>query len=91
MEFNFKCLETIFDCLQLDVEFSKTSAFEKAPENTHDLRYLANARKEKVYNFSEYTQVFSDKHGFIGNLSILDVLFNEGPNTINYLKSQTLS
>jgi hypothetical protein len=91
MAFNFKCLETIFDCLQLDIDFSKTNTFEKEPSNTTDLRYLANARKEKAYKFSAYTQVFSDKHGFMNNLSILDLLFNEGPNTVTYLNSQTLS
>jgi hypothetical protein len=32
-----------------------------------------------------YTQVFLQKHGFIPNLSILDLLFNEGPNTESYL------
>ncbi|MEZ4796366.1 MAG: WbqC family protein [Flavobacteriaceae bacterium] len=91
LEFNFKCLETIFECLQWDLDFSKTSDFEKEPTNIYDFRYLANVRKEKTYNFSEYKQVFSGKHGFISNLSILDLLFNEGPNTINYLKSQTLN
>jgi hypothetical protein len=91
MDFNFKCLKTIFDCLQLDINLSKTSGFEKEPSNTKDLRYLANARKEKSYNFSEYTQVFSNKHGFMSNLSILDLLFNEGPNTVTYLKAQSLS
>ncbi|WP_420793180.1 WbqC family protein [Polaribacter ponticola] len=29
--------------------------------------------------------MFDDKHGFIPNLSILDLLFMEGPNTISYL------
>ena len=37
-----------------------------------------------------YTQVFNEKHGFISNLSILELLFNEGPNTELYLKKQTL-
>ncbi|MCB0463222.1 MAG: WbqC family protein [Flavobacteriaceae bacterium] len=91
MDFNFKCLETIFECLQWDLDFSKTSVFEKEPTNINDFRYLANVRKEKTYKFSEYKQVFSDKHGFIGNLSILDLLFNEGPNAVTYLKAQTLS
>ncbi|MFT5754987.1 MAG: hypothetical protein ACI924_002238, partial [Flavobacterium sp.] len=36
------------------------------------------------------TQVFNDKHGFINNLSILDLLFNEGRYAVDYLKKQTL-
>lgn len=32
-----------------------------------------------------YFQVFSDRNEFIPNLSILDLLFNQGPQTINYL------
>ena len=33
-----------------------------------------------------YWQVFSCKHGFISDLSIMDLLFNEGPDSIMYLK-----
>ena len=32
-----------------------------------------------------YWQVFTNKQGFVPNLSILDLLFNEGPNAISYL------
>jgi hypothetical protein len=35
-----------------------------------------------------YYQTFQKRHGFIPNLSILDLLFNEGPASILYLKSQ---
>lgn len=34
-----------------------------------------------------YFQVFSGKHGFQSDLSIMDLLFNEGPDSILYLKS----
>ena len=34
-----------------------------------------------------YFQVFSGKYGFIPNLSVMDLLFNEGPDSILYLKN----
>ncbi|NQV02623.1 MAG: WbqC family protein [Bacteroidia bacterium] len=36
---------------------------------------------------TEYYQVFADKLGFISNLSIVDLLFNLGPETLDYLQS----
>lgn len=91
LDFNFKCFETVCECLQLDLNISKTKVFQKEVENTEDFRYLVNAKKEYLKPFEIYNQVFQEKHGFINNLSILDVLFNEGPNTLNYLESQILS
>lgn len=91
LDFNFKCLEVIFQCLQLDLNYKTTSAFEIEPSNCLDYRYLANARKEKKHQFKPYTQVFSNKHGYINNLSILDLLFSEGTNTVPYLQSQKIS
>ena len=90
MDFNFKCLEAVFECLQLPFQYETTKAFEKDPVATLDARPLANSRKEIEQHFDSYVQVFDDKHGFIQNLSILDLLFNEGPNSIIYLESQKL-
>ncbi len=36
-----------------------------------------------------YWQVFTGKQGFVPNLSILDLLFNEGPNAISFLESES--
>jgi hypothetical protein len=91
LDFNFKCFETICECLQLDLNTSKTEVYQKNIENTEDFRYLVNAKKDCLKPFEKYNQVFQEKHGFINNLSILDLLFNEGPNTLNYLESQSLS
>lgn len=91
LDFNLECLQVVLDCLQLNLTFDKTSTFDKTINNAKDLRYLVNARKEPNFRFDEYVQVFADKHGFISNLSILDVLFNEGPNAVSYLKSQSLN
>ena len=36
-----------------------------------------------------YWQVFTNKQGFVPNLTILDLLFNEGPNAISFLESES--
>lgn len=90
LDFNFKCFETICDCLQLELNYTKTEIYNNTFESGIDLRNLVNAKKEIQFKFEPYTQVFSNKHSFIPNLSILDLLFNEGPNSIGYLESQSL-
>ncbi|TNJ46113.1 WbqC family protein [Tamlana fucoidanivorans] len=90
LDFNLKCIETILDCLQLDIEIATTQIFEKTVTHADDFRSLVQAKKEIPQHFEHYTQVFEAKHGFIPNLSILDLLCNEGPNTLNYLESQNL-
>lgn len=90
LDFNLKCYQTICECLQLELKTEHTTTFEKELKSKTDLRYLVNAKNEPTFNFETYTQVFSNKHGFIPNLSILDLLFNEGPNALNYLESQKL-
>lgn len=42
---------------------------------------------ERLKMNKPYWQVFTNKQGFVPNLSVLDLLFNEGPNTISYLES----
>ena len=90
LDFNLNCFEAICGCLQLDLDYSKTDEYQKIIEDAEDFRYLVNAKIEEP-EFEPYSQVFDDKHGFINNLSILDLLFNEGPNTLSYLESQTIS
>ncbi len=90
MEFNLLCIEKVFECLEWFPKISKTEAFLKDTEH-FDARSLANSRKEIQQDFKPYDQVFDTKHGFIQNLSILDLLFNEGPNSTIYLESQKLT
>ena len=89
-DFNLKCFEVVSDCLQLDLEPEFTDNFQQSYDNLTDFRPLVNARKEPNFNFKIYTQVFSDKYGYIDNLSILDLLFNEGTNALTYLENQDL-
>ena len=88
--FNLECIEVVNKCLNLDIDSSKTINFNKEKKE-NDYRYLVNARKESKIKINPYIQVFQEKHGFINNLSILDLLFNEGPNAKSYLQTQTLT
>jgi len=88
LDLNLKCHQFVLKALQLEIPISKTTEFNKEP-NYLDLRNLALAKNNKSYNLDQYFQVFNTNHGFISNLSILDLLFMEGPNTLNYLESQT--
>lgn len=90
LDLNLKCFELLSEALEIDKTISVSKEF-LLPENiSDDFRYLVNAKKQTDFSFDKYTQVFTEKHGYIENLSILDLLFNEGPNAINYLESQTL-
>jgi len=90
LDFNYECMQTMHNCLQIESGFTKTTEYIKTPENSVDLRTLVTAKKEKSYDFDTYIQVFSEKHGFLPNLSILDLLFNEGTNALTYLENQSI-
>jgi len=75
--------------MQEEITYSKTSIY-NIDSDLKDFRSLAVARKELNYDLKPYTQVFENKHGFISNLSILDLLFMEGPSTEIYLKNNCI-
>ncbi|MDC0176706.1 WbqC family protein [Polaribacter sp.] len=74
----------ISDALQISQQYSKTREYiVKTTEK--DLRELADVKKQPQKLVDNYVQMFDDKHGFIPDLSILDLLFMEGPNAISFL------
>lgn len=88
-QLNIAVFKIICSCIEIEPIIEYTSAFNKVSDRHTDLRILVNSKKESQIQLDNYTQVFGDKHGYLNNLSILDLLFNEGPNTLNYLESQT--
>lgn len=90
MDFNLKCMQIVFDCLNLDFEFEFTEEFKLTTESYDDQRHLVNSKRKQKAELEEYIQVFQSKFGYIPNLSILDLLFNKGPSAVDYLQSQHL-
>ncbi|MDX1602059.1 MAG: WbqC family protein [Salinimicrobium sediminis] len=88
IDFNYKCFELAQESLQVEINFEKTTEYFLNPEGMVNGRSLINAKNSKPVIIEPYTQVFQEKFGFLNDLSIVDLLFNEGPNAINYLKNQ---
>lgn len=87
-DLNIKLFDLINELLNLNIKYSFTNTFQKTvSEDVDDFRgfFMPNKTKNE-FVVKEYIQVFSSKNGFFPNLSILDLLFCEGPNAISYLK-----
>jgi hypothetical protein len=91
-EFNSELLKLVFKLLKTDLDLSYTSEYIINPDGISDLRQVIHPKRTATYpgkplSFIEYTQTFSNKYSFIPNLSIIDLLFNEGPEALDYLKN----
>jgi len=85
-DFNCQLLELCLALLKINGKFENTSEYIKQPDDYIDLRNAIHPKKEVNYASSkEYFQVFSQKNGFIPNLSIVDLLFNQGPQSKQFL------
>lgn len=77
-DFNLKLFQLICKLAKIKIDYSISTSYETCKP---DLRSdVFEAKKMETY-----LQVFSDRYSFVSNLSILDVLFNIGPDTRNYL------
>lgn len=79
---NNKLLKLTLKLLELNAEYTHTNRYKKEGDFT-DLR-KENFQSNKI---EKYNQVFMERYGFISNLSILDLLFNLGPESADYLRN----
>ncbi|HEX8563017.1 MAG TPA: WbqC family protein [Flavobacterium sp.] len=89
MDLNMETISIVAKCLGMRLEYQKTTEYFYEVADVRDFRPLANGKKD-TYTFDSYTQVFGEKFGFLNNLSVLDLLFNEGRFALDYLKKQQL-
>ncbi|MFI5150077.1 MAG: WbqC family protein [Bacteroidia bacterium] len=83
IDYNLAIQEVILKLLKLNPLMTHTTRFEKEYVGAIECRDLfsfkKNTRADPDFVLKPYNQVFEPKHGFIPNLSIVDLLFNEGP------------
>jgi hypothetical protein len=90
VDFNMATIQWLVQQLKSNVGIGYTELYQKHYEDTIDLRTGFKPGIEKQSLATEpYYQVFSDRNGFLPNLSMLDLLFAEGPNAMNWLKQNS--
>ena len=85
--FNKAYFELLLKLLGWEPTIQYTQSNETTPANT-EIRVQIEQKNSTSDLALRYTQVFEDKNGFIPNLSIIDLLFNEGPNALTLLKAR---
>lgn len=88
IEFNEELLALILTLLGYEKSIHSTNDYTTELEKAKDYRNHFDPKKEdNFFNFDPYHQVFETKHGFIEDLSIADLIFNEGPNATQYIQN----
>jgi len=89
-DLNRRILEYFLDMLGIPADIKFTEDYGAVPEYVKDLREAIHPKRDNTImedlGIKEtYFQVFSGKYGFQSHVSIMDLLFNEGPDAISYL------
>ena len=90
VEWNMSCLEWVISVLKFDMVIGKTTSFEPgySSEEYADFRGILNPKNRMLPGVKPiyYPQVFSSQGGFVPGISILDLIFCEGPRAGEILK-----
>ncbi len=84
-DFNEELQSKVCEFIGISPDIRRTTAYEATPEGTEDYRGSIHPRKPSTAGCKAYYQVFASRHGFLPDLSIVDLLFNMGNESILYL------
>jgi hypothetical protein len=88
VDINLTIIHKLLNIIGADRKTNMTQSYKESYDDYNDLRQLKNAKVDLpiAKELPPYTQIFSDRFDFMPNLSFLDLLFMEGPNSISYLE-----
>ena len=84
-DYNEQLLRFITKSIKVNIELKFTQDYEATYPESADLRNAINPKDHPLTGQKPYYQVFEERHGFQRNLSIVDLLFNQGPGTADFL------
>jgi len=84
VDLNNTTMDFILSVLKLDTEIAYSSQFMEAVDSAADFRNNIPGPNDKGNDYKSYVQVFGNSN-FFANLSLLDLICNEGPNAIHLL------
>lgn len=90
IDLNEKVLQTLFSVLKIDANYLYTTDYIFDSTGCDDFRDSISPkpsknRPDEAFVPKPYTQVFCDRFDFMPNLSVLDLIFNVGPESRDYL------
>lgn len=90
-DFNMQLTQLVSNLIGLEVTLKPTDEYLHTADDITDFRSQITPRipweTDASFHPAPYYQVFKEKHGFIPNLSIIDLLFNMGPESIIILNN----
>ncbi|WP_374958159.1 WbqC family protein [Gilvibacter sp.] len=86
---NLESMKLVAELLGLPFAYSLTESYATAPDPSeiNDHRVLVRSKKVPEIATPPYHQVHQNQHGYLNNLSVLDLLFNLGPESVSYLEN----
>ncbi|MEI6173903.1 MAG: WbqC family protein [Bacteroidota bacterium] len=92
VDWNLEMMIVLLRILKLNRTVSLSEYYEKNPMGITDLRgTLIRKNTVKITDAPHYTQVFEPRCGFIPGLSVMDVIFNLGPESKEYISDYLCS
>jgi hypothetical protein len=86
LDFNLKSIDIIQKILKTEKAQSLNDEYIKNPSEVN-FREKFSAKVPTEFEMEEYYQTFTNKHGFLKDLSIIDLICNKGPESVTYLKN----
>jgi len=85
LDLNSELLDAILSMIRIKTRIKFTNHFEPVGKPENDYRYSISPKKQVIFPAKKYTHVFSFPEELSGRLSIIDLIFNMGPDSKDYL------